>query len=89
MRAVLTVVGNDKVGIIAEVSQKLSLLHINIVDVSQTIMGSNFTMMMMLELPKEGTDFEKVKRELAECGNSLGVKINIMREDIFNEMHKL
>lgn len=88
MRAVLTVIGKDKVGIIAGVSQKLAELEINIVDVSQTIMDHYFTMMMMLELPEQ-VDFEAIRTELNALGEELGVKISIQNEAIFDVMHKL
>lgn len=89
MRAVLTVIGKDKVGIIAGVSQKLSELKINIIDVSQTIMDDYFTMMMMLEIPKEENNIEKIREELNVLGEKLGVTISIQNEEIFNAMHKL
>lgn len=89
MRAVLTVIGKDKVGIIAGVSQKLATLNINILDVSQTIMDSYFTMMMVLEISKEKNNLEEIRSELNELGESLGVKISIQNEEIFNVMHKL
>ena len=88
MRAILTVIGKDKVGIIAGVSQKLSELEINIVDLTQTIMQEYFTMMMMLEMDKQ-TDFEHTRQELSKIGEALGVKISIQNEEIFEAMHKL
>lgn len=88
MKAILTVIGQDKVGIIAGVSQKLADLNINILDVSQTIMEEYFTMTMMLQL-KQNADFENIKKELHSVGVKLGVKINIQNEEIFNAMHKL
>jgi len=89
MRAVLTVIGKDKVGIIAGVSQRLAKLEINILDVSQTIMDHYFTMMMMLEVSEGNADFGKIKEELDELGKELEVKISIQREEIFETMHKL
>lgn len=89
MKAVLTVIGKDKVGIIAGVSEKLSTLKINILDVSQTIMGDNFTMMMMLDLGTTEINFDKVRLSLNELGEKLGVKISIQREEIFDVMHKI
>ncbi|MBC1483947.1 ACT domain-containing protein [Listeria sp. FSL L7-1485] len=89
MRAVLTVVGKDNVGIIAGVSKKLAELNINIEDVSQTIMDGYFTMMMMCEISQITKEFDEVKAELAEKGEELQVKIHIQREEIFNAMHKL
>ncbi|ALS01318.1 hypothetical protein ATZ33_08035 [Enterococcus silesiacus] len=89
MRAVLTVIGKDKVGIIAGVSQKLAELDMNIIDVSQTIMDSYFTMMMVLEIAKGKNDFEVIRSELNTLGEKLGVTISIQNEEIFNVMHKL
>lgn len=89
MRAVLTVIGKDKVGIIAGVSTKLSELSINIIDVSQTIMDSYFTMMMVLELPKATINFDEVRAELNKLGESLNITISIQNEEIFDVMHKL
>ncbi|WP_142429113.1 ACT domain-containing protein [Enterococcus faecalis] len=88
MKAILTVVGKDKVGIIAGVSQKLAELNINILDVSQTIMEDYFTMMMMLRMQPEA-DLEAIKQALSQVENTLSVKISIQNEEIFNAMHKL
>lgn len=88
MRAILTVIGKDKVGIVAGVSQKLAKLEINILDVSQTIMDDYFTMMMMLSMDKN-SDFEKIRSELNQVGETLGVSIKVQNEEIFNAMHKL
>lgn len=88
MKAILTVVGKDKIGIIAGVSQKLAELNINILDVSQTIMEDYFTMMMMLQMQPEA-DLEAIKQALSQVENTLSVKISIQNEEIFNAMHKL
>lgn len=88
MRVILTVIGKDKVGIIAGVSQKLAELEINILDVSQTIMDDYFTMMMMLTMDKS-SDFETIRKELNQVGEALGVSIKVQNEEIFNAMHKL
>ena len=88
MKAILTVVGKDKVGIIAGVSQKLAELNINILDVSQTIMEDYFAMMMMLQMQPEA-DLEAIKQALSQVENTLSVKISIQNEEIFNAMHKL
>nr|WP_219931903.1 ACT domain-containing protein [Listeria seeligeri] len=89
VRAVLTVIGKDNVGIIAGVSNKLAELNINIVDVSQTIMDGYFTMMMMCDISQINKEFDEIKSELAGKGENLQVKIHIQREEIFNAMHKL
>ncbi len=88
MRAILTVIGKDKVGIVAGVSAALAALKINIIDMNQTIMQGNFTMMMMLELPEE-SDFAQIREKFTEVESQLGVKISIQNEEIFEAMHKL
>lgn len=89
MKAILTVIGKDKVGIIAGVSSELLKLDINIVDVNQTVMEEYFTMIMMLDLGKVNTSFEEAKSALLLKGNDLGVDIKIQRTEIFNAMHTL
>ncbi|MGL5352518.1 MAG: ACT domain-containing protein [Clostridium sp.] len=89
MKAILTVIGRDKVGIIAGVSTELLKLDINIVDVNQTIMDEYFTMIMMLDLGKVNTNFEDAKAALVQKGEQLGVDVKIQRAEIFNVMHTL
>lgn len=89
MKAVLTVIGKDNVGIIAGVSKELAALTINILDVSQTIMEGNFTMMMMCDLSEITTEFDQVKETLKATGDKLKVKISIQREELFSTMHSL
>ncbi|MBS7576749.1 MULTISPECIES: ACT domain-containing protein [unclassified Enterococcus] len=88
MKAIVTVIGKDKVGIIAGVSAKLAELEINIIDVTQTILNDYFTMMMMVEA-KEGISVKEASVALKELGEKLGVSIHIQNEEIFNAMHKL
>ncbi|SJZ82089.1 ACT domain-containing protein [Pilibacter termitis] len=88
MKSIVTVVGKDKVGIIAGVSAKLSELDLNVIDVSQTIMEDYFAMIMMVEALKE-TNIKEVRAVLKELGDNLGVTIHIQNEEIFNAMHKL
>ncbi|MBS4958098.1 MAG: ACT domain-containing protein [Clostridium sp.] len=87
MKAILTVIGKDKVGIIAGVSSELQKLNINILDVNQTIMGEFFTMIMMLDLKISNNNFEEIKKALELKGRELGVEVKIQREEIFNSMH--
>lgn len=89
MKAILTVIGQDRVGIVAGVSTKLAELGINILDVTQTIMGKNFTMIMMCDLSNAKEEFSVIKEALNNTGMQLGVTINIQREEIFDAMHKL
>lgn len=87
MKAILTVIGKDKVGIIAGVSSELQKFNINILDVNQTIMGEFFTMIMMLDLKLSNNNFEEVKKTLELKGKELGVEVKIQREEIFKSMY--
>ena len=89
MKAILTVIGQDKVGIIAHVSAKMLEFNINILDVNQTIMQDFFTMMMMLDCTNMKGNFDEVRSALTEEGKKLGVDIKIQREEIFKSMHSL
>jgi ACT domain-containing protein len=89
VKAILTVIGKDKVGIIAGVSGKLADLHVNILDVSQTIMNGYFTMMMILDLTEAGEHFGDIKKAMTEKGTELNVQIKVQREEIFTSMHSL
>ena len=89
MKAILTVIGKDKVGIIAGISNKLSKLKINILDVNQTILDGYFTMMMMLDLKECTEEFVNVQSRLSKEASVLGVEVKIQREEIFKSMHTL
>lgn len=80
MKAILTVIGKDKVGIIAGVSNELQRLNINILDVNQTIIDEFFTMIMMLDLKLSNSNFEEIKKSLELKGKQLGVDVKIQRE---------
>ncbi len=89
MRAIVTVVGPDRVGIIAEVCTLLSRLNINIVDISQTVMQDFFTMMMLVDTAQANTDFDGVADTLSKKGEEMQLSIRIQREDIFHAMHQI
>ena len=89
MKAILTVIGKDKVGIIAGVSNELQRLNINILDVNQTIIDEFFTMIMMLDLKLSNSNFEEVKKSLELKGKELGVDVKIQREEIFNSIYSV
>ena len=89
MRAIVTVVGPDRVGIIAEVCTLLAKLGINIVDISQTVMQDFFTMMMLTDLSKANTDFDGIADALSAKGEEMGLSIRVQREDIFQSMHRI
>lgn len=89
MRAVITVIGYDKVGLIAGISAVLLKANVNILDISQTTMQDLFTMIMLTDLEKMNMDFSKLKDLLMQKGQELGVDIRIQREEIFQSMHRI
>ncbi|MDP2891677.1 MAG: ACT domain-containing protein [Bacillota bacterium] len=89
MRAIVTVIGRDKVGIIAAVSAVLAACNANILDISQTVLQEYFAMVMLCDLSKISVPFTELKRKLREKGEEIGLEIRIQREDIFNAMHRV
>ena len=89
MNAIITVVGSDKVGIIAKVSQYLSEHKINIADITQTILSGNFVMMMMVDMAKADIDIDTLRKSLSTIAEEMGVEINIMAEKVFSAMHRV
>ena len=89
MKAIVTVVGKDQVGIIAGVCNTLADSKINVLDISQTIMEGYFTMMMVVDLALCETPFDQLRAILKDYGEGRGLSIRIQREDIFDAMHKL
>lgn len=89
MKCIITVLGTDKVGIIAKVCTYLSEVNINILDISQTIVSGYFNMMMIVDVDKASKSLEAFTDDLIEIGNNLGVKITVQHEDIFNCMHRI
>lgn len=86
MRAVVTVTGFDRKGIIAKVSGFLATKDINIEDISQTILGECFAMIMMVDVP-DGADLASIAKECEEMGRDIGMSVRMQHEDIFNAMH--
>lgn len=89
MKCIITVLGTDKVGIIAKVCTYLLEVNINILDISQTIVSGYFNMMMIVDADKASKSLEAFTDDLIEIGNNLGVKITVQHEDIFNCMHRI
>ena len=89
MKAIITVLGKDKVGIISGVSNALSNMNINILDISQTIMNNVFTMIMQVDIAGATVEFSKIAENLRAESEKLGVEIRIQHEDIFNSMHRI
>ena len=89
MRAVITVLGRDRVGIIARVSGILADRQVNILDISQTIMQDMFTMMMLVDISASSIPFSELSDGLEAAGRELGLSVRIQHEDIFNSMHRV
>lgn len=89
MKAVITVIGKDRVGIIYSVSDILAKASINILDISQTIMQDIFTMIMLVDISKSENSFSDISKKLEKLGEELGLSIRIQHEDIFNSMHRI
>ena len=89
MKAIVTVIGKDKPGIIAKVSTRLAESNVNIEDISQTIMQGNFTMIMQCGFENASATLKEIKSGLIELGSQIGVSIHVQHEDIFNAMHKI
>ncbi len=89
MRAVITVVGKDRTGIIADVSGYLAKQNINILDISQTIMQDLFTMIMLVDTGDSAIHTKDLSRDLNEIGKKLSVTINLQHEDLFTSMHRV
>ena len=89
MNAIITVVGSDKVGIIAKVSQFLGEHKINIADITQTILSGNFVMMMMVDLAASDISIDELRNAMEDLSSDMGVEINIMSEKVFSAMHRV
>ena len=89
MRAIVTVIGRDQVGIIAAVCALLSEKNVNVLDISQTVLQEYFTMIMLVDACQATVPFVQLKDELAAAGQERGLDIRIQREDIFNAMHRI
>lgn len=89
MNAIITVVGSDKVGIIAKVSALLAEHKVNIADITQTILSGNFVMMMMVNLEKADVSIDALRNLLNAESEKMSVSINIMAEKVFSSMNRI
>ena len=89
MKAVVTVVGKDRVGIIATVCTQLASFNINVLDISQTVMQGYFTMMMVVEVSECTIPVAELSARMEEMGKEKGLSIRVQREDIFEAMHRI
>ena len=89
MNAIVTVLGQDRVGIIAAVCNRLAEHNVNILDISQTILQGAFTMVMAVDVSKSTASFGELGRGLHDLGAEMGLSIRIQREEIFDAMHSI
>ena len=89
MKAVITVIGKDTVGIIAAVSSECAKYSVNIVDITQSVLKDYFAMIMLVDINTINTAFSDFSDRLSELGREKGLDIRVMHEDIFNAMHKI
>lgn len=89
MNAIITVVGKDRVGIIAAICVKLAEYNVNVLDISQTILQGSFTMVMAVDVGAASVSFAQVAEGLKELGKEMELSIHIQREEIFDAMHNI
>ena len=89
MKAIVTVVGKDRVGIIANVCTALANFNVNVLDISQTVMEGYFTMMMAAEVSQCTLSLGELCTEMERIGREMGLSIRVQREDIFEAMHRI
>lgn len=89
MKAIVTVVGKDRVGIIAGVCNALASYNVNVLDISQTVMQGYFTMMMVTEVSEANVPLAELCEKMEQVGKDMGLSIRVQREDIFNAMHHI
>lgn len=89
MRAIISVVGRDTVGILARVSQACAECNANIVDVTQSVLQGMFVMVMLVDITDISVDFPALNQKLSDLGSEIGMVIHVMHEDVFNSMHRI
>ena len=89
MNAIISVIGRDRVGICAAVCSKMADYQINILDISQTIVQGNFTMVMAVDLAKATVPFAEISGALGTLGENMGLSVRIQRQEIFDAMHEI
>ena len=89
MKALVTVVGKDRVGIIASVCTQLAAYQVNVLDISQTVMQGYFTMMMVVDVSASSLPLAELAQQMDEKGRQMNLSIRLQREDIFDAMHRV
>lgn len=88
-RIVITVLGEDKVGLVAKITGILAEHEANIIDITQTLLQDLFSMMMLVDIENVNTSFEELQQELKEAGEELNVQVKTQHEDVFRYMHRV
>lgn len=88
-KIIITVVGKDSVGILAKTCTYLAKEHINILDISQTVTGGYFNMMMIVDAAKYRRTFDRLGEELSSLGAAMGMRILCQKSEIFEKMHRV
>ncbi|HKJ73318.1 MAG TPA: ACT domain-containing protein [Alphaproteobacteria bacterium] len=88
-RAIVTIIGSDRVGIIAGIAAEIAEANVNILDISQSVIREFFTMIMMVDLGQSPLTFHELSEKLSRRGEKLGVKVELQREEIFKAMHRI
>ena len=89
MRAVITVIGKDSVGILSKVSAKCAEANVNINEVTQSVLEDMFCMIMLCDINCLSKPFGEFSDDMNKLGNEMGMKVHVMHEDIFNSMHRI
>lgn len=89
MKAVITVLGKDTVGILAKVSTACAQEDVNIIEVTQSVMQDLFAMIMLADIKDSKVSLDELTKKLDKVGEEMGMKVHVMHEDIFNSMHKI
>ncbi len=89
MKAVITVIGRDMVGILAKVSTECARVNANIIEVNQSVLQDLFAMIMLVDISQLSCEFTQLADSLSAQGQEMGLKIHVMHEDIFNSMHRI
>ena len=89
MKAVISIIGKDKIGIVYRATELVVKYHINIIGLNQTVMDDYFTMIMVVDISEASVGFDKIVDGFKKLGEEIGMKIKVQHEDIFNSMHSL
>lgn len=89
MKAVITVVGKDMVGILAKVSGECAKFNANVIEVTQSVLQNMFAMVMLVDITSLSTEMADFSNQMDKMGKELGLSVHVMHEDIFDSMHRI